>query len=333
MNIDLLIDAASHESGSATAAQQVPHPALGKLLARGDASDPPTMPLELALAELFDWRTDDASGHAALTLLADGHDPGGDYWLRIDPVCLQAGRTRLTLVPLPAQSLSQDEANELGAAISTHLATTGHELVLAHPQRWYLRCRSAPEMRTQSPEACTGALDEAHLPAGVDSAPWRRLITETQMLLHELPVNALREAAGKLPVNAVWPWGGGRLPSFARQPYARVYADVPLARGLARATQATVSAVPRDAAAFLQRATPGEATLIVLDARNQPENAYLAQHDRDWFAPLTAALADGRISQLKIMLRTGARQTIARVLVRSHLRRWWRRSRTHSVHA
>jgi hypothetical protein len=333
MNIDLLIDAASHEIGSVTAPRRMPHSALDKLLARGDAFDPPAMPLELALARLFDLPTEDASGHAALTLLGDGHDPGSDYWLRIDPVCLQAGRTRLALAPLPSQSLSQEEANELGAAISAHLAAAGHELVLADPQRWYLRCRGAPAMRTQSPEACTGALDEAHLPSGADSAPWRRLITEAQMLLHDLPVNSSREAAGELPVNAVWPWGGGRLPSFARQPYALVYADVPLARGLARATQAAVSAVPRDAAAFLQRATPGESTLIVLDARNQPENAYLAQLDRDWFEPLTAALADGRISQLKIMLRTGAGHNIGRVLVRSHLRRWWRRSRTHSGHA
>jgi len=332
MNIDLLLDAASHEIGSAAAAQRLPHAALDKLLARGDAIDPPAMPLELALAQLFDWRTDDSSGHAALALLGEGHEPGDDYWLRIDPVCLQAGRTRLTLVPLPAQSLSQEEANELGAAISAHLAAAGHELVLAHPQRWYLRCQSAPAMRTQSPDACTGALDEAHLPSGTDSAPWRRLITEAQMLLHELPVNALREAAGNLPVNAVWPWGGGRLPSFAHQPYARVYADVPLARGLARATHAVASPVPRDAAALLHDAAPEEPALLALDAR-YPANANLASLDRDWFQPLTAALADGRISLLRIMLRTGAGKTIGRVLIRSHLRRWWRRARTHSVHA
>lgn len=268
-----------------------------------------------------------------MTLLADGHDPGGDYWLRIDPVCLRAGRTRLTLTPLPAHSLSPVEACELAAALTSHLRTSGYELLLAHPQRWYLRCAQTPDMRTQSPQACAGELGEAHLPAGADSAPWRRLITEAQMLLHELPMNAAREAAGKPPVNAVWPWGGGRLPRFERQPYARVYADAPLACGLARATQAIAAPLPRDAATLMQDAATEQSVLLVQDTGDAPAGTDLMRLDHDWFAPLTAALAEGRIARLRLLLRIGTGETIGRVLVRSHLRRWWRRSRGSLAHA
>ena len=40
-------------------------------------------------------------------------------------------------------------------------------------------------------------------------ARWRRWLTEMQMLLHEHPANAAREARGRSPVTGVWFWGGG----------------------------------------------------------------------------------------------------------------------------
>jgi hypothetical protein len=52
----------------------------------------------------------------------------------------------------------------------------------------------------------------AHLPEGDEGRRWRVLGNEAQIILHNHPRNAARIAAGKLPVNSLWFWGGGALP-------------------------------------------------------------------------------------------------------------------------
>jgi len=339
MNIDMLVDAAVPDVPALTrgrsmdAAARSACPALARLLARGDALEPPQMPIEHVLARCYGLPVGDAAGQAALMLLGEGREPESDYWMRADPVCLQPTKTHLALVPLAPDELTSAEAEGLGAALADHLAHAGYDLEMVHPQRWYLRCRTAPDLRTRAPHACAGLLDEAHLPAGADSARWRRLITEAQMLLHESPVNAAREAAGKLPANAIWPWGGGRLPRIDVSPYTRVYADAPHARGLARATNGVAALVPHEAIGVLENAMGSDSVLIVLDSGTDPARADLAALDSAWWAPLTAALAAGMIARLRIMLRLDAQRSYGRVVTRSHLRRWWRRTRDFAVHA
>ena len=52
----------------------------------------------------------------------------------------------------------------------------------------------------------------AHLPGGPEGRRWRMLFNEAQVSLHNHPRNAERIAAGLLPVNSLWFWGGGLLP-------------------------------------------------------------------------------------------------------------------------
>lgn len=330
MRFDLLIDAASAEDSAIGSTPQRRYPALETLLARGDACPPPALPLEQALFALYGLQAEQTQANAALMLLGEGREPGDDYWLRIDPVCLQATRTQIALAPLQPQDLGREEAAALAAVLAPHLSAAGCELEVVHPQRWYARCRVPPAIATVAPSA--GILSEAQLPTGPDSAAWRRLITEAQMLLHDAPVNHAREAAGKLPVNAIWPWSGGRLPALEQAPYGCVLADELVALGLARATRARAQPLPRDANAALVPGRAQATTLIVLAAA-APTPTTLAKLEDDWFAPLAQALRTGSIEQLRLMLRFTPERRLGRRLTRAHLRRWWRRARPVSAYA
>jgi len=62
------------------------------------------------------------SGIAALSLLADGGQPENRYWLRADPVHLQAQRDKLVLVCGELMAITQNEANALVDALNQHYA-------------------------------------------------------------------------------------------------------------------------------------------------------------------------------------------------------------------
>jgi hypothetical protein len=284
-------------------------------------------------------------------MLGDGTDPGSDEWLRLDPVHLRADRSRLLLIPLPPGELSPAEAGILHAALAGHFAQSGFELVSSPTGGLYLRLPRPLDLQTQPPQACAGALDEQHLPAGRDGAELRRLVTEAQMLLHELPLNAAREASGKLPVTGVWPWGNGRMPAIARSRYTHAYSDDPVVRGIARASGAESAALPVDAAglarlpaaragiAKLPAARAGIANLPAVPAgvAKLPPDASLlvvcttagtplAAIEHDWLDPLARKIEAGAIAQLRLLLlRSGP--SIARSITRRELHRWWRRAR------
>jgi hypothetical protein len=249
--------------------------------------------------------------------------------MRADPVHLQPTSAQLSLCELPEGALSADEAQALGATLAAYFGADGLAFFTPHPQRWYLRMRNAPDLRTLSPAACAGTLHESALPSGRDGAQWKRVITEAQMLLHSHPVNVTREDEGKAPANAIWPWGGGRLPSGSlSRRHDVVFADDLLVRGLARATGVPVQALPSGADAMLADAGEANDVLAVL---RPPCASTVAALERDWIAPLKAALAAARMSELSLLICV-ERGVIARRLTRPNLRRWWRRRRALASH-
>jgi hypothetical protein len=249
------------------------------------------------------------------TLLADGGVPGGDFWMRADPVHLSVARDTLALEGATLD-LSGAEAEELSATLNRHFgeALTFHT---PRPERWYIRFREAPELETTPPAAARGAAIEELLPTGADAMRFRALLNEVQMLLHEHPVNAEREARGAATVNSVWFWGGGFLEAVRARPFSFVLAEDPLARGVAIAAGATGRGLPANAEAALSALPDEGKALIVLDALRDESL------ERDWFAPLLAALEQGRIGMLSLHL--GGGDSLLEVeTVRSDLRYFWR---------
>ena len=326
MKVDLLLDITAPE-GNAEAPARLP--ALEKLIARGDPFALVAESLSERLLALFGVPLESAP-MAALTLLGDGVEPGESYWLRADPVCLHPTRTRLMCTPLPEGDLDDDEAQALATALRPHIATSGHELLIAHPQRWYVRCPALPKLHTSPPLAATGLLTEDRLPSGPDGPFWRRLMTEAQMLLSSAPVNSVREASGKLPVNGIWPWGGGCAHAVAATPYTHVVSDDPLALGLARAARSVVVPVAESIEPVLASLPASSELLVVVGGRAAASDP--AQLDADRIAPLLRSLGTGRLDELRIMS-TDRDRPLGRSLRRMHLRRFWRRPQPFFVHA
>src|SRR2546427_13025592 len=119
------------------------------------------------------------------------------------------------------------------------------------PARWYVRIEKAPDMQTTPAAAARGAAIDDKLPSGPDAMRFHALMNEAQMLLHEHPVNAEREARGEPALNSIWVWGGGGIDATKARPFSIVIADDPLARGLALAAGIPALALPKDAGSVL----------------------------------------------------------------------------------
>src|SRR6266704_3192083 len=223
---------------------------------------------------------------APYTLLADGGAPERHYWMRADPVHLQVGRDSLGLADSASFDVSRAESEALVAALNRHFGQT----MLFHPlqpARWYVRLQKTPDMQTTPAAAARGAAIDDKLPSGPDAMRFHALMNEAQMLLHEHPVNAEREARGEPALNSVWFWGGGVIDSAKDRSFSTVFGDDPLARGLALAAGIPARALPRNAGVMLAAAADEGVALVVLDP---PRSA--TGHSRERRAALERVRSD-----------------------------------------
>src|SRR6266508_67508 len=269
---------------------------------------------------------------APYTLLADGGAPGPHYWMRADPVHLQVGRDSLVLADSAAFEVSRAESEALVEALNRHFGQTMLVYPL-RPARWYVRLDKAPDMQTTPAAAARGAAIDEKLPAGPDAMRFHALMNEAQMLLHEHPVNAGREARGDLSLNSIWFWGGGVIEAAKARPFSAVVGDDPLARGLALAAGIPARALPRDAGSMLASLADEGVALVVLDALREAQlRERRTALERDWFLPLLAALKSSRIGMLTLHL-AGENRLLQVETVRSDLRYFWRLRRPLSAYA
>lgn len=283
--------------------------ALELLLARGRSRAAPAQRLEGWLQEAF--QLDEGPFPAgALTLLGCGGEPGEASWARGDPVHLRVMRDHAVVIPF--LNLSQEEADALRDALNRHFP--GLDVSACQPSRWCLRFSEMAE--------ADNPLDVA----GREVAPLRsvaRFLTEAQMVLHEHPVNEAREARGEAAVNSLWLWGAGRATS-AQSSWHSVAADDPAVLGAARLAGARHRPLPRSARDWLERLPEDGRHLAVLDAlRTTPENEMLEQLEREWFAPLLAALRAGRVGMVSVHVPDAA-ESLSFETIRADLRRFWR---------
>ena len=153
------------------------------------------------------WRAGPPGRHCALENGLAAAGPGS--WCVAQPVHLAAGLDHLRLAPLAQAGLTEDEASELGARVSSHFGTDELTVAAFVQGAWLLRFARSIDCSTQPPDAVVGHNVHDFMPAGRDGARIRSLMNEIQMLLHEHPVNQRRERARQLPVNGWWLWGFG----------------------------------------------------------------------------------------------------------------------------
>lgn len=277
-------------------------PALELLLARARVAHSDPESAESWLGRAFGLEPLPAG---ALTAGAPG------FWLRADPVHLRVLRDRIVIVPV--SGLAPEYAAALVETLNRHFAGR-HEFRAPHPDRWAMSSAPAP---IDAPPAHELAGED--LAARMPAAPWPALLNEIQMTLHEHPAHEGRE----LEVNGVWLWGAGELPVAAAARWRSVSAEDPLALGLARIARLAHRTPPASAAEWLAELPEDGRHLAAFDALHDSLEA-------DWFAPLLAALRQRRIGMLTLHVPDAG---CAFEVVRSDLRRFWRRPRPLGDHA
>jgi hypothetical protein len=263
---------------------------------------------------------------AAVTYREDfgEHPPGA--CLRADPVHLRADTGGLILFDAGSFALDAEECRALVPTLDAHLAEDHWRLVCQHPQRWYLLGERAPLLETPPLPVVRATPVSAKPYRGADAVTWMGRLNELQMLMHSHPVNQRRAARGQPAVNSVWLWGGGERQPVQPAPGTRIVSDNVFARGMAG--ESGVPALPLPADASRLPAADGGHTLVLLeqcrDAAAYEEvaawQAALEALERDWFAPLIAALRARRVEVLQLYALNGRCYR----LTRSGLRAFWK---------
>lgn len=192
---------------------------------------------------LRQWGLSEDAPVAAISLAGEGEARKGN-WLRADPIHQQVIRHATLLHGNALLALTPEEASEAVAALNGFFSADGLVFHAPQPGRWYLEIGARQPPRTTPLAHLAGTNPFGHLPEGEERAFWRRVFGEAQMLLASLPFNATREAAGRPTLNGIWLWGGGALPASLPRPFAHVYADTALARGLATVSHAELAMPP-----------------------------------------------------------------------------------------
>ncbi|MCK6406045.1 MAG: hypothetical protein L6Q60_08510 [Rhodocyclaceae bacterium] len=307
-------------------------PALGALFARGHETrtTAPDNSADALIAAAFGLADD--VPYAPLRLLGEGHDPGTDHWACADPVHLRFHQERLILADGARIAIEEVEAGQLVRTLNDHFADAG-EFRAAAADRWYLRLAAPADFRTPPLSEMAGRRLDRQLPEEASTAWLRKLLNEAQMLLHTHAANAAREESGRMTINSLWLWGPGRLPTQLARRFDSVFADAPLARGLARVSGA---ACHGSAGSFVewQAAQTGNTSLVIIAdllraVQYEDPDAWrqaLLDLETRWFAPLAAAVRAGRV-ELDLQSST-IYGLLGWQVKRGDLWRFWRRPTT-----
>ncbi len=275
-------------------------PEAGSALARADAMPDGEAGDRAQLLRYFDllprgWPM------AAITRQLDAGDAALHQWLRADPAHVRPDMTGARVLAIGELGLTAAEAEALLKPLRPLFGDTGFPVSAPVPSRWYLALpREARLPAFSPPEAVLGDDLSAHLPDGPEGRRWRALLNEAQVILHNHPVNAARQAAGRVTVNSLCFWGGGLLPDHVRSPLASVRTDDVELRALAALAGLDETREGpalfdlrqlRDWAAVEQRLLPGLRELgrdtLLLDFADGTRRAIRAgQRWRFWRRPL-----------------------------------------------
>jgi len=232
---------------------------------------------------------------------------------RADPVYLKADRDNATLIAPQQLRLSETEADQMLAALNDFYKDDGLTFFRHQPDEWFMIGMRADQLETYPPSFLANRNAGSFLPEGDAAVPWRRLLTEMQMLLHAHPVNIQREQRGLMPVNSVWFWGGAELPlPDSSDDKVTVYADdmqaVALADHLGLATR------PLSAVADAIQQLPCADPIVIVDTRiatawlagdEQQLTMAVKRVNQDMLEPLSRQIEAGQLASVDVLTEDG----------------------------
>lgn len=253
-------------------------------------------------------------GLAALRMWGQTGDRPTVWIAAADPVYLEPRLDHLCLHSLRGAGLPPADMR----ALVDHLQET-----LADEQRFgfvrlgscsYLRASDPISTATMPAYVVDQQVPSEFLPAGDDSAPFRNILSEIEMSLHDHEVNQRRVAAGQQPVNSLWLWGGGMAPERQARPQPPLFANDPLLLGYWDSAIAVAEHWPGSIADCIENSVSG---FVAVTPEFQDDPAFL----QDGLRQLRVALRAKQISRLTILFRDGLRADFQG----SHRLRFWRR--------
>jgi hypothetical protein len=269
-------------------------PHLARLLALAGTPEREADGLDPALAARYGIRRASDWPLAAIRASALGIDTGTAYWLRADPVALEAGSNDVQLQDA-VRDLDPADSAALVAALNAHFAGDGITFVAPRADTWFVRGGIPIALSTRPLAVVAGRMVRDFMASGPDAGQWRRWQSEIEMLLHTHPVNAAREAQGKRSVNGVWLSEGG-VATPAATGSVRTFAESGIAGALARHAGAPAAPVPVSLDAALGAAADAAMVVVVL-----PAQIDLARLDDAWAQPAWNALARSRLATIAII--------------------------------
>ena len=308
-------------------------PALTDLLNQSRRTSPVHSDFETILGEKFGLTAGQRIPVAALTYWYDKGRPPARHVLRADPVFLKVDRDCLYVLGRHSLQVSLHEANRLAALINDLYVDLPWSLEVGNAERWYICADDDFNIETRCITEVFGKNIETYLPEGQAKTTWRSVINEMQMLLHTSDVNQHREAKRQLPINSLWLWGEGELPSRPPQgseTVGHVYSNDALCRGLAHWARCAGDALPEKANEWIGQEKADRCLLVFDDLRILAREDFqaweqkLLEVDNNWLAPLRDAVNKQQLL-LNIEIDNGMKFTCAKTVWNTiwHKKRRW----------
>ncbi|MGK5078855.1 hypothetical protein [Janthinobacterium sp. HLX7-2] len=229
--------------------------------------------------------------------------PGARYFL-LHPAHLAIARSHVSLEDLRQLNLSEADGRTLFETARPYFDEIGQPLSYGDAGTWFMRADAWSDLQCASPDGATTQDLSVWMPEGEHARAARRLQNEVQMLWHEHPVNAAREERGLKAINSFWIWGA----SVATVEPARCAASLQT-KDAPGWLAALAEPEQRNASLNSVLATKADAIVVlgglIESAQAQEWGMWLQQLqalETHWFAPLLAALKDGRLGQLRLVL-------------------------------
>ncbi|RZA32260.1 MAG: hypothetical protein EOP92_26950 [Lysobacteraceae bacterium] len=304
-------------------------PALAALLTRTGAharhailDTARALPHEQWLARTLGLAQDGQPAFAAAAMRGFGLDAAGGTWYIVNPAHIQIARSHSMMADLRQLGLSEDESHALYEAARPMCEEIGHPLLYGDAQTWFLRADDWDGIETATPDTVAGMDLSDFVPRGKQALPLRRLQNEIQMLWHTHPVNAAREERRLTAVNSFWLWGA----SSAAQPASAHLTSIGMpgwVRGLSGQPPASLDALDGALARDGILAVGYLAEAAIASDWGTWVQQVQALEDK-LFAPLHAALVQGRIKELRLVL--SSREALAEFTTTAMAqRKFWRR--------
>jgi len=284
---DGMADVPLEELGGRTPLEAAATPAMDALAREGTLGLAVTVPeglpagSDVANLSVFGYDPRECyTGRAPLEAAAMGVTLGpDDVAYRMNLVTLLVGAGQVFLDDFSAGHVSTPEAREIVLTLGERLGQDGFEFYPGVSYRHLLVWRGGREDPvTTPPHDIQGQAIHAHLPRGEGAEVLLHLITGSQILLKDHPVNQARREQGQKEANSIWLWGQGRAPRM--EPYRErfglggaVISAVDLLKGIARASGLEAPDVP-GATAYLDTNYEGKVA-AALAALTRGDFAYV----------------------------------------------------------